>query len=119
MQYNKHIATNKVNKMQTTLKQAQQIVKQTVRSIAQQLLSHNNACIARDSSEGVVMYATVATTLQVFTQALQQLNATVAPSQLAQLAAATGREDVSVHFTYKQHAMYLCTCYSSNNNTRC
>ena len=69
--------------MQTTLKQAQQIVKQTVRSIAQQLLSHNNACIARDSSEGVVMYATVATTLQVFTQALQQLNATVTARTLA------------------------------------
>lgn len=105
--------------MQITLKQAQQQVLQAVRKAALQVLSHNNACVCTDMREGVAMYATVATTLQVFTQALQQLNATVAPSQLAQLAAATGREDVVVRFSYMQHSMYLCTTYSSTNNTRC
>lgn len=62
----------------------------------------------------VLMYATVAATQQIFTHALQALQATqVDTLAVQQLAQATGYEDVSISFTHMQQRISLCSCFSS------
>jgi len=68
--------------------------------------------IVQDSDTGVLVSGSLATEQQVITAAVQQLNITVDPNELAQLAAATGCEDTQLNFTYNTHSMYIVSCYT-------
>ena len=99
-----------------TLQQTQTHILNTVRSIAKAHITaraRKHVTIVHDSSAGVLVCASIAVVQQVFTQALQQLNATAAAAELAQLAAATGNEDTQLNFTYNNYKVYFVSCYTS------
>ena len=101
-----------------TLQQTQTHILNTVRSIAKAHVAasaRKHVTIVHDSSAGVLVCASIAVVQQVFTQALQQLNAaaTANAAELAQLASATGNEDTQINFTYNNYKVYFVSCYTS------
>lgn len=99
-----------------TQQQTQAQLLKAVRSIVKTSIaahSRKSISIVHDCDSGVLVCASVAQVQHIFTAALQLLCVSADPTELAQLAAATGCEDTQINFTYNNYNMYLVSCYTS------